>query len=365
MLKYELQFFAKEGEGGEKTEDATPKKLEDARKEGQVAKSQDIGVAAILLIFFVAVRIFGGFLYRTLLETFHFLYEAIPQYAGDFNGARSMNLMTYCGRQTLLLAGPIMAILLVVVVIVNVAQVKWHPTMKPLQPKFSKISPVSGMKRMFSKDKIFDLVKAIAKLLVLFYVIYNELSDEWGMVVNIYSLDLTSALQLLVNAVINIGLKISFVFLILAAVDYYYQRRKFKNDMKMTKQEVKEEYKNTEGNPQIKSRIRSKMQEVSRARMMQSVPEADVVITNPPHLAVAIKYDKDLGEAPVVLAKGADYLAAKIKDIAAENKVEIVENKPLARMLYYNVEIGNQIPPELYQMVAEVLAYVYSIQGKI
>ena len=346
MLKYELQFFAKEGEGGEKTEDATPKKLEDARKEGQVAKSQDIGVAAILLIFFVAVRIFGGFLYRTLLETFH---------AGDFNGARSMNLMTYCGRQTLLLAGPIMAILLVVVVIVNVAQVKWHPTMKPLQPKFSKISPVSGMKRMFSKDKIFDLVKAIAKLLVLFYVIYNELSDEWGMVVNIYSLDLTSALQLLVN----------FVFLILAAVDYYYQRRKFKNDMKMTKQEVKEEYKNTEGNPQIKSRIRSKMQEVSRARMMQSVPEADVVITNPTHLAVAIKYDKDLGEAPVVLAKGADYLAAKIKDIAAENKVEIVENKPLARMLYYNVEIGNQIPPELYQMVAEVLAYVYSIQGKI
>ena len=218
---------------------------------------------------------------------------------------------------------------------------------------------------MFSKDKIFDLVKAIAKLLVLFYVIYNELSDEWGMVVNIYSLDLTSALQLLVNAVINIGLKISFVFLILAAVDYYYQRRKFKNDMKMTKQEVKEEYKNTEGNPQIKSRIRSKMQEASRARMMQSVPEADVVITNPTHLAVAIKYDKDLGEAPVVLAKGADYLAAKIKDIAAENKVEIVENKPLARMLYYNVEIENQIPPELYQMVAEVLAYVYSIQGKI
>lgn len=365
MLKYELQFFAKEGEGGEKTEDATPKKLEDARKEGQVAKSQDIGVAAILLIFFAAVRILGGLLYRTLVETFHFLYEAIPQYAGDFNVARAMNLMMYSGRQTLLLAGPVMAILLVVVIIVNVAQVKWQPTMKPLQPKFSKISPVSGMKRMFSKDKIFELVKAIAKLLVLFYVIYNELSDEWGMVVNIYSLDLTSALQLLVNTVINIGLKISFVFLILAAVDYYYQRRKFKNDMKMTKQEVKEEYKNTEGNPQIKSRIRSKMQEVSRARMMQSVPEADVVITNPTHLAVAIKYDKDLGEAPVVLAKGADYLAARIKDIAAENKVEIVENKPLARMLYYNVEIGNQIPPELYQMVAEVLAYVYSIQGKI
>jgi flagellar biosynthetic protein FlhB len=135
--------------------------------------------------------------------------------------------------------------------------------------------------------------------------------------------------------------------------------------MRMTKQEVKDEYKNTEGNPQIKGRIRSKMQEASRRRMMQSVPEADVVITNPTHLAVAIKYDKALGEAPVVLAKGADFLAARIKDVARDNKVEIVENKPLARMLYYNVEIGDQIPPELYQMVAEILAYVYSLQGKI
>ena len=164
---------------------------------------------------------------------------------------------------------------------------------------------------------------------------------------------------------INVGFKISIVFMILAAVDYYYQRRKFKNDMKMTKQEVKDEYKSTEGNPQIKGRIRSKMQEASRRRMMQSVPEADVVITNPTHLAIALKYDKELGEAPVVLAKGADFLAEKIKNTARANKVEIVENKPLARMLYYNVEIGNQIPPELYQMVAEVLAYVYSIQGKI
>ena len=365
MLKYELQFFAKEGEGGEKTEDATPKKLDDARKEGQVAKSQDIAVAVILLLFFVMVRVFGSFLYRTFLETFHFLYESISQYSGDFNGLRSMNIMVYCGRQMFFLAGPIMAVILVAVVIVNVAQVKWRPTMKPLQPKFSKINPVSGIKRMFSKDKVFDLFKAIAKLAVLFYVIYNELADEWGMVVNIYSLDLMSALQLLINSVINIGIKISFVFLVLAGVDYFYQRRKFKNDMKMTKQEVKDEYKNTEGNPQIKSRIRSKMQEVSRARMMQSVPEADVVITNPTHLAVAIKYDKEVGEAPIVLAKGADYLAARIRECAAENKVEVVENKPLARMLYYNVEIGNQIPPELYQMVAEVLAYVYSIQGKI
>ena len=305
------------------------------------------------------IRVFGSFLYQTFLETFHFIYESISQYSGDFNALRSMNIMVYCGRQMFFLAGPVMAVILIAVVIVNVAQVKWRPTMKPLQPKFSKINPVSGMKRMFSKDKIFDLFKAIAKLAVLFYVIYNELADEWGMVVNIYSLDLMSALQLLINTVINIGIKISFVFLILAGVDYYYQRRKFKNDMKMTKQEVKDEYKNTEGDPQIKGRQRRKMQEVSQRRMMQDVPKADVVITNPTHLAVALKYDAEVSAAPVVLAKGEDYLAQRIKEIARDNQIEIVENKPLARMLYHNVDIGAEIPPELYQAVAEVLAVVF------
>ncbi len=135
--------------------------------------------------------------------------------------------------------------------------------------------------------------------------------------------------------------------------------------MKMTKQEVKDEYKNTEGNPQIKGQIRRKMQEASRRRMMQELPEADVVITNPTHLAVALKYDKEVAEAPIVVAKGADYLAGRIREVAKENKIEIVENKPLARMLYHNVELGEQIPPELYQMVAEILAYVYGLQGKV
>lgn len=365
VLRYNLQFFAKEGEGGEKTEDATPKKLEDARKEGQVAKSQDLGVAILLIILFVCLKVFGGFMYDRFTGVFRTYMGSISDYAYDFNSLRAMNLLTYGGREILLTSAPIMALALVASVVVNVVQVKWKPTGKPLLPKLSKISPISGFKRMFSKDKIFELLKSVAKIGVLAYVVYSSLKDEWGLVVNIYQLDLLPALGLIVSTVINVGFKISVVFLILAAVDYIYQRRKFKNDMKMTKQEVKDEYKNTEGNPQIKSRIRGKMQEASRRRMMQSVPEADVVITNPTHLAVAIKYDKSIGDAPVVLAKGANFLAARIKDVARENKVEIVENKPLARMLYYNVEIGDQIPPELYQMVAEILAYVYSLQGKI
>ncbi len=153
--------------------------------------------------------------------------------------------------------------------------------------------------------------------------------------------------------------------MIVAFVDLIYQRRKFNNDIKMTKQEVKDEYKNAEGDPQIKGKIRSKMREASQRRMMQDVPKADVVITNPTHFAVAIKYDASTGSAPIVLAKGADYVAQKIKEIARENKVEIVENKPLARMLYANVDIGQEVPPELYQAVAEVLAMVYKMQGKI
>lgn len=365
LLNMNLQFFAKDGEGGEKTEDATPKKLEDARKEGQVAKSQDLCVAVLLLILFVCLRVFGGYIYDRFVEVFRVYANSISEYAYDMNTLRAMNLLVYGGKEILLIGGPIMVLALLAAVVVNVAQVKWKPTAKPLMPKFNKINPVSGFKRMFSKDKLFELVKSVAKLGVLFYVVYSSLKDEWGTVVNIYRLDLISAVELIVTTVIDVGFKISIVFLILAAVDFYYQKRKFKNDMKMTKQEVKDEYKNTEGNPQIKSRIRSKMQEASRRRMMQSVPEADVVITNPTHLAVAIKYDRSLGDAPVVLAKGADYLAARIKDKARENQVEIVENKPLARMLYYNVEIGDQIPPELYQMVAEILAYVYNLQGKI
>ena len=167
------------------------------------------------------------------------------------------------------------------------------------------------------------------------------------------------------DTVINVGIRISALFAMIAMFDLFYQKWKYHQDMMMSKQEVKDEYKNSEGDPKVKSQQKQRMQQASQRRMMQDLPNADVVITNPTHLAVAIKYDKDTNEAPVVVAKGADYLAQKIKDRARENAIEIVENKPLARMLYHNVEIGAEIPPELYQMVAEVLAYVYSLTGRV
>ena len=173
---------------------------------------------------------------------------------------------------------------------------------------------------------------------------------------------MVSAVIVVGEVVIDLGMKIAFWFLIIAVVDYFYQKYKFSQDMKMTKQEVKDEYKNSEGDPQIKGKIKAKMREASQRRMMQALPEADVVITNPTHLAVALKYDKEKSSAPIVIAKGADYVAQKIKEIAKEHNIEIVENKPLARMLYYNVDLDREIPPELYQAVAEILAYVYGLK---
>ena len=178
----------------------------------------------------------------------------------------------------------------------------------------------------------------------------------------VYDIPLLQVILLVGSIVIDAGLQISLVYLIVGIADWFYQKHKFKEDMKMTKQEVKDEYKNTEGNPEIKGRQRSRMREASQRRMMQSLPSADVVITNPTHYAVAIKYDASQYSAPVVVAKGEDYLAMKIREAAKEHQIEIVENKPLARMLYANVDVGEEVPPELYQAVAEVLAFVYSLR---
>ena len=363
-LRYDLQFFAKSGEGGEKTEDATPKKLSDARDEGQAPRSQDLNTAAMLLVLILGVRIFGGFIYDRVYEAYHYYMTSMAQYASEeFTLSRSFNLFTVGLRQIILAILPISLVGLLVAFVVGVYQVKWKITTKPLKPKPSKLNPIKGFKRIFSKDKLFELLKSILKLGVLFYVVYSYLEDEWGLITNIYQLEFSNAIRLIIDTVLDIAFRIVIVFIVLAIADWLYQKRKFKEDMKMTKQEVKDEYKNSEGNPEIKGAIRRKMQEASRRRMMSDIPEADVVITNPTHLAVGLKYDRDSNEAPIVVAKGADFLAERIKEIARENHVEIVENKPLARMLYHNVDIGSEIPPELYQLVAEILAYVYGLQA--
>ena len=249
-----------------------------------------------------------------------------------------------------------------ITLVISIFQVGWKVTGKPLQPKLDRFNPISGFKRIFSKDSLFEFVKSVLKICVIIYIAYMSIKDHTNDIFILYDIPLGQAIALCGDVIINAGLKISIVYLIVGIADYAYQKYRFNEEMKMTKQEVKDEYKNTEGNPEIKGRQRQRMREASRRRMMQDVPKADVVITNPTHLAIAIKYEPEVNRAPIVLAKGEDYLAQKIRELAKENHIEIVENKPLARMLYTNVEVGSEIPPELYQAVAEILAMVYNMK---
>lgn len=368
MLQYNLQFFAKDGEGGEKTEPATAKKLEDARKKGQVAKSKELPSAIMLLGLFVTLKVYVGSLGNGLLDVFNLYYSKIPTYAGQnvkqITSVAISSVMSSAMLKILLLSAPFLLVSIIFAIASDYFQVKWKVTTEPLKPKFNKMNPVNGFKKIFSSRSIFELVKSIAKICLLAYVAYSTLKDKAGFVRLIYDMPLNTALSELGSIIIDVGIKMSALYLLVGVADYAYEKHKFNEDMKMTKQEVKDEYKQAEGDPKVKGKIRQRMQEASRRRMMNAVPEADVVITNPTHFAVAIKYDSELHKAPVVVAKGADYLAQRIKEVARENKVEIVENKPLARMLYSNVDIDAEIPPQLYQAVAEVLAFVYNLKNK-
>jgi flagellar biosynthetic protein FlhB len=215
-----------------------------------------------------------------------------------------------------------------------------------------------------SARSFFEMLKAVAKIGIVLWVAWAAISAELGTMSNLMDLEVRPAVGYMVELVLDVSLKVCFALLIIAAIDFAFQYRQHEKEIRMTKQEIKEEYKQLEGSPEIRSRIRQKQREISMRRMMQEVPKADVVITNPTHLAVAIRYRPEDGDAPVVLAKGADFLAARIREIAKDNGVKVVENKPLAQALYSQVEVGKPVPPELYKAVAEVLAFVYGLQGR-
>ncbi len=365
---FSLQFFAKDGPGGEKTEEPTAKKLSDARNEGQVAKGKDLTSAVMLLVLFMVLRFTVGNMGEGFIECFNKNYTQIGDLFtsthGEYNMQYTIALIQSAALDMLKLLIPFFGVGFIIAIVIELAQVKWKPTSKPLQPKLSKFNPINGIKRMFSVRTLVSLIKQIVILVVIFIVVYNKLKSRMSDIYMLYDIPLISAIMLLGDIIFDIGTVICVIYTIIGIADYAFEKRKFRKDMMMTKQEVKDEWKNTEGNPEVKNKIRQKMSEASRRRMMQAVPEADVVITNPTHFAVALKYEQNKGKAPVVVAKGEDYLAAKIKEAARENNIEIVENKPLARMLYYNVELDEEIPPELYQAVAEVLAFVYNIKNK-
>ena len=367
LLAYNLQWFAKDGEGGEKTEPATAKKLRDAREDGKVTKSRELTAAFDMIVLFLVLKIFISFVGERLIGAFSYVYDRMPEFLEvNKTGVSSVAVSHFMADILLQITITILPFILfgfVITFLVSVLQVGWKVTAKPLKPNLSKFNPINGFKRIISKDSLFELFKSIVKIIVIFLVAYNRVKGHKEEIFILYEIPLNQAIALIGSIIIDTGLYIGYVYLIVGIVDFLYQKHKFNEDMKMTKQEVKDEFKNTEGEPQIKGRQRRRMMETSQRRMMQDVPKADVVITNPTHLAVAIKYDADANTAPVVLAKGEEYVAQKIKEVARENNIEIVENKPLARMLYHNVDIGAEIPPELYQAVAEVLATIYKAKN--
>lgn len=367
LLEYNLQWFAKDGEGGEKTEPATAKKLKDARDDGKVTKSKELTAAFDLIVLFLVLKIFISFVGERLVGIFDYVYSRMPDFlkinSTSVSSVAASHYMADILLQMLLTMLPFLLFGFVITFLVSVVQVGWKVTGKPLKPDLNKFNPINGFKRIISKDSLFELLKSIIKIAVIFWVTYSRVKNHKEELFILYEIPLNQAIALIGSVIIDTGLYIGIVYLVIGFADFAYQKHKFNEDMKMTKQEVKDEFKNTEGDPQIKGRQRRKMQETSQRRMMHDVPKADVVITNPTHLAVAVKYDADVNAAPVVLAKGEEYVAQKIKEVARENNIEIVENKPLARMLYHNVDIGAEIPPELYQAVAEVLAAIYKARN--
>ncbi len=363
IFPYDLQWFAND-EGGEKTEPATQKKLDDARKEGKVAKSKELTAAFDLIVLFLVLKFFAGYVGTGFLEVFSYIYGNMSDFVmvnrAYYSAQAFSGLFLTVILKWMLIVLPFFIFGFAITLLISIFQVGWKVSTKPMEPKLSKFNPINGFKRIFSKDSLFNLLMSIVKIGLIGAVAFVRLKNRVNEVFILYDMPLNQAIGLIGDIIIDTGLMISIVYLLVGLADFIYQRIKFRDEMKMSKQEVKDEYKNTEGDPQVKGQQRRRMQEASRRRMMQDVPKADVVITNPTHIAVALKYDPEVSPAPYVLAKGEEFVAQKIKEVAKEHGVEIVENKPLARMIYANVDIGAEIPPELYHAVAEVLAMLYN-----
>ncbi|MGF1707944.1 flagellar biosynthesis protein FlhB [Enterovibrio baiacu] len=349
-----------ENDGQERTEDATPRRREQAREKGQVPRSRELASVAVLVLGAVALMWFGGGLGEALLEVMRKFFTLTR---GEIFDVTSLGNIIYGAIFHLVL--PLMLILLTLFVagLVGAAALggvsfSWEAA----RPKLSKMSPLQGIKRMFGKQSMVELIKSILKVAlvsgVAFYLMWASLEDFFQLNIETFPANLFHALDILLNFV----LLISCSLLVVVAIDVPFQIWQHNDQLKMTKQEIKDEYKDTEGKPEVKGRIRMLQREMAQRRMMSEVPSADVVITNPEHYSVALRYDSKIDKAPVVVAKGSDFLALKIREIAAEHDIMIVPAPPLARAVYYSTELEQQIPDGLFAAIAQLLAYVFQLK---
>lgn len=346
---------------GEKTEQASPKRREDERKKGHFFQSQDIVTAASMICFFAAFKVLGSGFSDKITASMQVILGKLADPITGVNDVRNLfYLVIYACAQTIL---PLMIIGVVISVIATMVQTRLLVNFGQAKPDFSRMNPLQGIKRMFSLKSLFELVKSLLKIAAIGAVIYVDLRPQVNTVMRLFDMSLQNAFSWTAALVIDIGLKASAAMLIIGIADYFYQWWSYEKEIRMSKDELKEENKQLEGNPEIKGRIRNLQRKLARSRMMQEVPKADVVIRNPTHYAIALKYEREHGGAPVVVAKGRDEIALRIVAIAEENKVYVTENRPLAQALYKAVEIGDEIPAEFYKAVAEILAFIYKLRA--
>ncbi|MEC5422677.1 flagellar biosynthesis protein FlhB [Virgibacillus sp. C22-A2] len=357
-LRMHLQFFA-----GEKTERATPKKKLDQRKKGKVAKSQDVNTAFLLLFVFTILVVFGNSIKNTMTSLFEHTFTEFIHWEVTENTVHQV--FSGATVEAAKMLAPVMVIAIIAGLASNFLQIGFLFTTEPLKFDLKKIDPIQGAKRIFSIRALVELLKSFFKILFIGVVTFTVIwiyKDEMMM---LSFKDTESALAFFSRITTIMGISATFTLLFLSVFDYVYQRYDYEKNLKMSKQDVKDEYKNIEGDPLIKSKIKEKQRQMAARRMMSEVPNADVVITNPTHFAIAIRYDEEKATAPYVVAKGLDQTALRIKKIAKAHRVITVENKPLARALYGSIEIGDVIPEEFYKAVAEILAYVYRLEKKV
>ncbi len=344
----------------EKTEQATPKRRDEAREKGQVARSAELSSVAILMAGLLALSTLGTHMYDRLSR---FAVSIFTE--GYTIELDQLTLQAYLYdwiERFVYIVAPMILILVLAALAINYAQVGVLFTTKSLEPKWNRISPLSGLKKMFSSRGLVELAKGLFKIGTAAYITYLTIENETIQMLHFIDMDISQIFSISGSIVLTLGFRIVLVLLFMAILDYAFQRWDYEKNLRMTKQEVKEEFKQQEGDPQLRGRIRSIQREMSRKRMMGDVETADVIVTNPTHIAIALRYDPTLQDAPMVIAKGQRLLAERIKELAREANVPMVENKPLARALYKTAQVGEQIPEELFKAVAEVLAFVFHLK---
>ena len=352
--------MAESESGADKSEEPTGKRLEESRKKGQIARSKELNTLSVTLTGTVALIIFGAYMGNVLMDIMRGNFS-LPRDVLLNEGSMALYLLA-SGKQALLAVQPFLIALLIASVVGPIALGGWLFSAEALQPKASRMNPLAGLKRMFSVQALVELLKALAKFLVILAVALVVLSVDQDDLLAIANEPVEPAILHSLKVVGWSAFWLSCGLILIAAVDVPFQLWSHKQKLMMTKQEVRDEYKDTEGKPEVKGRIRQLQREMAERRMMQAVPQADVVITNPTHFAVALKYDPEKGSAPLLLAKGGDFLALKIREIAQEHKVMVLESPALARAVYYSTELDQEIPAGLYLAVAQVLAYVYQLR---